>query len=215
MSALAAYRTRIQNSLDDTTDKYTNDIIDEALRKVLNVYTRATPNIETAEHTVTTTGRSQTITAAGLIAIVRLVHPYDDSLADPFAYEREDFYQTYINGSPVLYFTGPDFPRISEIIYIQYGAAHTIDDLDSAAATTVRDDHEDILVMGAAGAAAKMRASGLNEQWGGRPGEMSALMSWGTNQYQKFLDAVEEIKQEVSIPLFPAGYWKLDDWDHV
>ena len=216
MSAtLATYRTRIQNSLDDTSSKYTNDIIDEALRKVLNLYTRANPNIKTATHSVTTAGRRQTITAAGLIAIIQLVHPYDASVDDPFTYEREDFYQVYENGDPVIYFSGPDIPQVGEDIYIKYGAAHTIDDLDSAAATTVRDDHEDILVVGAAGQAAMMRASGLNEQWGGRPGEMSALMSWGTAQYREFLAFIEEIKQEVTIPIFPSDYWQLDDWDDV
>ena len=49
MANLAAFRTRIQNSLDDTQSKYSNDIIDEALRKVLNEYTRANPNYKTYE----------------------------------------------------------------------------------------------------------------------------------------------------------------------
>ena len=213
MTTLAAYRTRITNSLDDTTSKYTTAVIDEALRKVLNHYTRANPSITTVVHTVATAGRSQAITAAGLISIIQLVHPYDAALADPFYTEREDFYMAYIDGGPVVYFTGFDIPQVGEKIYIKYAATQKIKDLDSAAATTVRDDHEDILVIGAAGQAAMMRASGLNEQWGGRAGEMSALMSWGTGQFQKFLDFLVEIKQEVSIPLFPASYWKLDDWD--
>ena len=91
MSALAAYRTRITNSLDDTKGKYTDAVIDEALRKVLNEYTRATPNIETHTHTVTTADRVHTLAVSNLIAIVQLVHPYDSTLADPFVYIREDF----------------------------------------------------------------------------------------------------------------------------
>lgn len=214
MTTLASYRTRITNSLDDTTAKYTNTVIDEALRKVLNTYTRANPNITTTTHTVTAAGRKQTITAAGLIAIIQLVHPYDATAADPFRLEREDFYQTYENNSPVIYFSGPKLPQIGDVIYIKYGAKQTIKDLDAAAATSVRNDHEDIIVIGAAGQAAMMRASGLNEQWGGRPGEMSALMSWGQNQYNRFQEFLEEIKQEVSIPLFPSAHWPLDDWDN-
>ena len=213
MANLASYRTRITNSLDDTTSKYSSSVIDEALRKVLNTYTRANPNITTTTHTVTAAGRKQTITAAGLIAIIQLVHPYDATAADPFRYEREDFYQVFEDNSPVLYFTGEDIPQVDEIIYLKYGAKQTIEDLDTAAATTVRDDHEDILVIGAAGQAAMMRASGLNEQWGGRPGEMSALMSWGTAQYNRFLQFIEEIKQEVTIPIFPSTHWQLDEWD--
>jgi hypothetical protein len=214
MTTLANYRTRITNSLDDTTAKYSTTVIDEALRKVLNAYTRANPNIVSTTHTVTAAGRKQTITAAGLIAIIQLVHPYDAAAADPFRLEREDFYQTYENNSPVIYFSGPKLPQVDDVIYIKYGAKQTISSLDAAVATTVRNDHEDILVIGASGQAAMMRASGLNEQWGGRPGEMSALMSWGQNQYSKFQEFLEEIKQEVSIPLFPAAHWPLDDWDH-
>ena len=211
MANLAAYRTRIQNSLDDTDSKYSNGIIDEALRKVLNEYTRANPNFKTYELTVSAAGRSQTLAAANLVAIVQLVHPYDDSLTDPFIYEREDFSLIYMDGSPVVYFNGADSPEVDEIIYVKYAAKQTIEDLDSAAATTVRDDHEDVLVVGASGQAAMMRASGLNEQWGGRPGEMGSLMTWGSRQYSRFFDFLVEIKQEVTLPIFPANFWPLDD----
>ena len=180
MSALAAYRTRITNSLDDTKGKYSDAVIDEALRKVLNEYTRATPNIKTHTHTVTTAGRNQTLATSNLIAIIQLVHPYDSTLTDPFIYNREDFSLLQMDGSPTLYFYGEDLPRVDEKIYVKFAGKQTITDLDSVTATTVRDDHEDILIVGASGQAAMMRASGLNEQWGGRPGEMGALMTWGS-----------------------------------
>ncbi|MDO9546633.1 MAG: hypothetical protein Q7J07_07785 [Pelolinea sp.] len=214
MTTLAAYRTRILNSLDDTNSKYSTNVVDEALRKVLNEYTRANPNFKTYNFTVVTAGRTQTLAAANLIVITKLVHPYDDSVTDPFIYEREDFTLTYMDGSPTLFFYSNDLPQVGEKIYIDYAAKQTITDLDSAVATTIRDDHEDILVLGAAGQAAMMRASGLNEQWGGRPGEMSALMTWGNNQYNRFLEFLEEIKQEVSLPMFPDSSWQLDQWDH-
>ena len=213
MTTLAAYIARIQNSLDDTTDKYSDAVIGEALRKVLNEYTRANPNFKTLEHTVIAAGRVQILSASALIAITKLVHPYDDSISDPFVYQREDFILQYVDGSPTLYFSGGDIPQLDEIIYIQYAAKQTITDLDSATATTVRDDHEDILVVGAAGQAAMMRASGLNEQWGGRSGEMSSLMTWGHAQYNRFIDFLTEIKQEVNIDIFPDSFWQLDDWD--
>jgi hypothetical protein len=213
MTALAAFRTRIQNSLDDTNSKYTNDVIDEALRKTLNEYTRANPNFLTAEFTVTTAGRIQTLTTANMIAIIQLVHPYDSTLTDPFVYEREDFTLSYMDGSPTLYFSGKDIPEVGEVIYFKYAGKQTVEDLDSATASTIRDDHEDILVVGASGQSAMMRASGLNEQWGGRPGEMGALMTWGTRQYARFLDFLIEVKQEPNLPIFPDTFWPVDQWD--
>ena len=214
MAKLADYRTRISNSLHDTVAKYTDDILDEALRKILNEYTRAFPNIDTQSVTVGTAGRSQTIaTCANLMSIIQLIHPYDDTLADPFVYEREDFILTWQDGSPILYFNGNDIPQVDEIIYVKFGAKQLIEDLDSAASTTVRDDHEDLLITGAAGLAAMMRSSGLNEQWGARPGEMSALMLWGTRQYAHFRNFLTDIRSEQTINIFPDTYWKLDEWD--
>lgn len=213
MTALAAFRTRIQNSLDDSNSKYSNDIIDEALRKTLNEYTRAYPNILTTTFTVTTAGRIQTLAAANLIVITQLVHPYDSTLTDPFVYAREDFTLSYMDGSPTLYFSGEDIPEVGEIIYFKYAGKQLIEDLDSAAASSIRDDHEDILIVGASGQAAMIRASGLIEQWGGRPGEMGALMTWGTRQYSRFLDFLIEIKQEANLPIFPDAFWPVDDWD--
>ena len=214
MANLAAYRTRIQNSLDDTNSKYSDAIIDEALRKTLNEYTRANPNILTVEFTVTTAGRIQTLLTSNMIAIIQLVHPYTSTLTDPFAYEREDFTLSYTNGSPTLYFTGQDIPQVTEKIYFKYAGKQLIEDLDAAASSTIRDDHEDILIVGASGQAAMMRASGLVEQWGGRPGEMGALMTWGTRQYARFLDFLIEVKQEPVFPIFPSSFWPIDEWDN-
>ena len=216
MSNLAAYRARIVNSLHDVASKYSNDILDEALRKVLNEYTRAFPNMATANITVAAAGRSQTLAScANFMAVIMLVHPYDSNLADPFIYEREDFRITWSGGSPYAYFTGGDIPQASEHIYVEYASKQTIEDLDSAASTTVRDDHEDLLVIGAAGQAAMMRASGLNEQWGSRLGEMNNLMLWGRNQYDQFKEFLEQIKTEQPVDIFPQTNWPLDQWDNT
>jgi hypothetical protein len=214
MAALAAYRTRVSNSLDDTTLKYTNDIIDEALRKVLNEYTRAFPNIKSTEVTVATKGKMQTIAACtNLIAIIRIVHPYVSTVNNPYALEREDFILTWRDGSPYLFFSGDRIPQVGEKILVEYAATQVIKDLDSAAATTVRDDHEDLLIVGAAGQAAMMRASGLTERWGHRPQETSSLMLWGQQQYRRFVEFLAEVRAEQPLDIFPDSHWKLDQWD--
>lgn len=214
MAALAAYRTRISNSLDDTTTKYTTDILDEALRKVLNEYTRAFPNIKSTTVTVSTAGKLQTlVSCTNLIAIIRIVHPYNSALDDPFVYEREDFIITWRDGSPHLFFSGDDIPQATEKILVEYAANQVVQNLDSAAATTVRDDHEDLLIVGAAGQAAMMRASGMTEKWGHRPQETSSLMLWGQQQYRRFIDFLAEVRAEQPIDIFPSSHWPLDKWD--
>ena len=214
MSTLALYRTRIINSLDDSSLKYSNDIIDEALRKVLNEYTRAFPNIKTASVTVSTAGRSQSLAScSNLMNIIQLVHPYISTAADPFHPEREDFILTWSDGSPTVYFKGDASPQATEIIFVKYAAKQALKDLDSAAATTVRDDHEDFLIIGAAGQAAMMRASGLTEKWGTIPNQQSNLMIWGQSNYRRFLEFLIELRTEQPIDIFPNSGWKLDQWD--
>ena len=214
MANLAAYRTRITNSLSDVISKYSTTILDEALRKILNEYTRAFPNIATQEITIAASGRTQTAEdSANLMSIIQLVHPYDSALSDPFIYGREDFITTWQAGKPYLYFTGNRIPQAGEKIYVKFSSKQTIEDLDAAAATTVRDDHEDLLVTGAAGQAAMMRASGLNETWGAPPGESNSLMLWGSQMYREFQYFLTEIRTEQTINIFPETYWPLDKWD--
>ena len=214
MTTLALYRTRVVNSLDDSSLKYTNDIIDEALRKVLNEYTRAFPNIKTASVTVSTAGRSQSLAScSNLMNIIQLIHPYIASAADPFHPEREDFILTWSDGSPTVYFKGRQVPQATEIILVKYAAKQALSGLDSATATTIRDDHEDFLIIGAAGQAAMMRASGLTEKWGTIPNQQSNLMMWGQIQYRRFLEFLIELRTEQPIDIFPNSGWRLDKWD--
>lgn len=214
MAALAGYRTRVINSLDDSTLKYSNDIIDEALRKVLNEYTRAFPNVKAVTETVTTAGKNQILSScANLIAIIKVVHPYTSTLTNPYIYEREDYLLTWRDGSPYLFFSGDDIPQAGEKILVEYAGRHKIENLDSGTATTVRDDHEDLLVVGAAGQAAMMRASGLTEKWGHRPGDTSSLMMWGQDQYRRFTDFLTQIRSEQPLDIFPSAFWQLDEWD--
>jgi len=214
MSTLALYRTRIINSLDDSSLKYSNDILDEALRKVLNEYTRAIPNIKTASVTVSIAGRSQSLSSCtNLMSIIQLVHPYVSTAADPFCREREDFILTWSDGSPTVYFKGRQVPQATEIIFVKYAAQQALKDLDSAAVTTVRDDHEDFIIVGAAGQAAMMRASGLTEKWGTIPNQQSNLMLWGNSQYRRFLEFLIELRADQPIDIFPNSGWRLDQWD--
>lgn len=214
MANLSAYRTRITNSLDDSTLKYSNDLLDEALRKVLNEYTRAFPNIKTASIIVAAAGRSQSLASCtNLMGIVQLVHPYNLAAVDPFVCSREDFNLTWLDGSPTVFFKGDHIPQVGETFFVKYAAKQTIDSLDSATATTVRDDHEDLIVVGAAGQAAMIRASGLTEKWGSLPNQQSNLLVWGRVQYTRFLDFLMEIRSEQPIDIFPNSSWRLDDWD--
>lgn len=66
----------------------------------------------------------------------------------------------------MFFSSGGQIPQKDEVIFVEYAAKQTVEGLDDAAQTTVRDDHEDFLVVGAAGRTAMMRASGITESGG-------------------------------------------------
>lgn len=53
----------------------------------------------------------------------------------------------------------------------------------------------------------------MNETWGVKSGEMSQLMVWGNNQYNRFVQFLAEIRTELSVDIFPDRYWEFDRWD--
>lgn len=212
--ALAAYRSLVLNILAESAVKYTNDYADSAIRRALSDYTRAFPDVCTATLTVAAAGRTQSLsTLTSLMGVIAVIHPYLSTAADPWINRRADYVLDWTAGSPQLTFQGSLIPQAADKIFVKYLRRQFIRDLDSAAATTVRDDHELYIAQGAAGYAAMSRASTLNEQWGGRPGEMSQLMQWGRDLVNRFLMFLESIKLDFSDGVFNESGWKLDQWD--
>ena len=211
---LAEYRTSVQNTLSDTGTKYTTTIIDEALRRVLNEYSRVFPDFAAATLTLTTSGRTIALTSqTDLIAIYTLLHPYDASKVDPFEDEREDYRITWVAGVPQLHFSGSPIPVAGEKVYLEYARAQKVKDLDAATATTVRADHKQIIIAGTAGQCALIRSQSLNETWGGRPGDMPNLSQWGSMLYIQFQNFLKQVRQELNINPFTETGWQLDEWD--
>lgn len=211
---LIEYRTSVQNTLSDTGTRYSTTVIEEALRRVLNEYSRVFPDFATATISLAASGRTISLgSQTDLIAIFTLLHPYDATQADPFKNGREDYRIKWVAGVPQLHFIGSPIPVSGEKIYLEYARAQKIKDLDAATATTVRLDHKQILVAGTAGQCALIRSQSLNETWGGKPGDMPNLSQWGNMMYVQFQNFLRQARQELNINPFTNAKWKLDDWD--
>ncbi|MCC6190790.1 MAG: hypothetical protein IT318_17330, partial [Anaerolineales bacterium] len=107
-------------------------------------------------------------------------------------------------------------PQADDELRLWYTKPHTIQDLDSAAATTVFAHHESGLVTGAAGYAA---ASEIVDQVGNvrlDPGESKDLSTWAAARLKEFRDWLETVKTGPgpagSAPPYGPG-WQLDKWD--
>lgn len=215
MSTLATYRTRVLNTLKSTNEKFENDIIDEAIRRILDEYSQTFPDISEISFSLSASGRAQLLEGcSGLLAVLQLILPYNIAFLDPAINAREDFYTFFHNGDPYAYFTGQPIPLLGELLFVRFARRHTLSGLDETELTSVRADHESMLVVGAAGAAATSRAAGTIEQWGGKAGDPNQLMLWGQSQYEKFREFLFSIRSEQNQDIFPDSFWPLDKEDN-
>lgn len=195
--------------------------INEGLRQALNEYSRAYPRM--IETVITCPGAGHEIALdelEGLIGVSDVWWPYDSTAVEEGAEEwppaRVLGYQLrFGDGSPVLVLTGAnqDQPQADDEIRVFYTTLHTIQDLDSAAATTVQADHETLLVRGAAGFALQARAIDLTEVVSAnkfaQPNyhKMSAYL---LTEFRAALDRLRGVSVTGGAP-FAAGF-RLDKW---
>ena len=195
MSALAAYRSRIHLILGDTAaDRYSQDLVDEAIRQALDQYSRAWPQILSASHTVATAGRDQSLSAiTGLQTILQVIYPYTATVTTPDYFTG--YYLTF-GPTPSIHISGDSVPAVGQIIRITYTKAHAIKDLDTGTATTVLDSHEGILCTGSAGFAALMRSSEVSESYGSRASDLNQLADIGKSYLEVFYDYLRKLQSE-------------------
>ncbi len=161
MSDLAALRDRVELILADSGNAiWATGDIDEAIRQALHEYSKIRPLQEVGVITVATATHELSITTlTGLLGVSRVWHPYTAaSPEDPPEWVAFELWAD----EALLYF--PDELTAGKVARIFYDKLQTIEDLDSATATTVPADDESLICTGAAGYAAMSRALDLGEQ---------------------------------------------------
>jgi hypothetical protein len=181
MSALAAFRTAVLALLDDAAlARYTNVQVDAALRQALAAYQNARPLVRT--YSVDGTGDYQITMPDGFDAIA-VTEVYLDNSDDPptpltfYAFLRDEQWIVQTTGYLV---------SATESLLVTYTLPHTIDDLDSAAGTTIPPEDEQAVQIGAAGYAALSRAVSRAEAINLNAGAQTALMKLSTEYLTQF-----------------------------
>jgi hypothetical protein len=215
---LSEYITAVQAMLGDSSAvRWNSSEITECIRNALGEYSRAWPQLKTASHTVTTSGRDQNIntSCAGVTTILEVIYPYVSTNIDhPYV---DDWYLYWLSGAAWLHIQESlSSPVAGEKLYITFAATHTIDDLDSAATTTVRADHERMLVTGACAYAMEMRANAITESWGKRSKQDESIASAAVHR-QRFNEWLTQLRSQFAPPRpitgWPERGWVLDQWD--
>jgi hypothetical protein len=158
MTNLAGYRTKVGDLLGSAVDSstWTTAIIDQALRLALGELNDQI--VYEADFEVQTTGYEQDLSGiTALNNIVALAYPWTEGNAFSACLA-----QWRRIGTNKVYFEFVE-PQDGETIRVRYTQLHVIEDLDSAVATTVADQHEDLVCLWAAAHACDMRIRQISE----------------------------------------------------
>lgn len=220
MTALAGIRDRVEQMLLDTGNAiWTADVIDEGLRQALDQYNYVRPlNMETV---ITLPGDGREIALSGISGLLYVLDvwwPYDsDATTETWPPNRVRGWRLWWDDNqPVLFLeiTEGSEPQTDEELRVWYAKRQTIQDLDSADSTTIRGDHESLIILGGAGHAAMSRAIDLIETAGTDLYQVGLLGTWGQRKIKEFRSELSRIerKQVRRGPSWLSG-WSLDKWD--
>ena len=164
-ATLATIRDRVEQLLVDSSNAiWSTGLIDESVDQALSSYSEIRSQITTTSLALTailsTNGREIDISVVtGLVSVVDVWAPYlatdDKATKRRFEHWLEQEIVNLPDGAAV---------SASDTARIFYGKAHTLNGLNSAAATTFKTGDDSLLVVGAAGYACLSRAVDLLEQ---------------------------------------------------
>lgn len=149
---LTDYRSDVLNNLASAADasKWTPTMIDTALRQALAELNSLI--VYEASFTVITAGNEHILTTITSInTVLGVAYPWVDG-----AQFGQNSVEWRFVGNNIIYLHNTQ-PAVGEIIRVRYTKLHLIDDLDSAASTTVPDDYRVMVGLLAAAFACEMR----------------------------------------------------------
>ena len=217
MSTLAQLQSRLAARLADAGNAvFATTTLEEALRAALSDYTAAAPLGMETVLVLPGDGREVALNGlSGLMGVTDVWWPYASTAAShAWPPNRvRGFRLWWDDAQPVLFLesAGGGLPRTGDELRLWYTRAHTLENLDGGALTTVPAHHETALVTGAAGYAA---LSENLDQIGALkldPTETDELRRWGTArlaEFDRFLAALRAAGPMPG-PAFGAG-WEME-----
>ena len=220
MSTLAQMRDRVELILQDTGNAiWDTDTIDEALQQALDQYNGVNPLHMETVITLPGDGREIALSGiSGLLDVLDVWWPYDSDAADEtWPPNRVRGWRLWWDDAQPLLFLEiqeGSQPQTDEEVRIWYTKRQTIQDLDSADSTTLRGDHESLIVLGAAGHAAMSRTIDLVEVSGTDLYQVSILGTWGQRKLREFQAALRQLERHHARRGRSWGVgWAMDKWD--
>jgi len=189
MSAIAAYRTAIQKILDDASKvRFSDDQTDQGLRQALSEYSRRRPLVATRN--IDGAGESVIELPADFQPIHVTRVEYHDEDVTP---QVEMMFYAFHQDSQWFLDLASQVITAAESIDITYTTTHFIDGLDAAAGTSVPEEDETLLQVGAAGYAALYRAVSRSESVNLQPDVNERLLSISSQFLRDFRNGLGKV----------------------
>jgi len=215
---LTTLRDRVELRLSDSGNAiWATGLIDAGIKLALHEYSQAVPRVIEASITFSSATRELDISSlSNVLDIRRVWTPYNSSSPEHPPYWR---YFDWWRDLEIIYFPDNDEPQNNDVCRIFYGTLHTIDGLDSASATTIKETMVSWFEIGAAGFAAQSRSLDLTEQVVLSRSDIDDIGAWGLERLVEFRAALEvetqteAVRRGGRIELPPLDRWdKSDDW---
>ena len=218
MTTLAVYRSQALDLLGDAAgERYTNAVLDAAIRQVLAEYNASSPYMDEAEHTIVVTSRSQPLTglagaSINLISIVQVFYPYTTGQDSPT--ELNGWYEYSDSGTPSLN-CSQLVPQTGEKFLIRYARGHTLKDFAGETDTTIPPGHQAFFLAGIAALAVYVRIAQTTEMHKSDPKQIKDLHILSNllrKQWDTFIIRIRAASARRDGPL-PSDNWGIDAWD--
>ena len=212
MNTLAEFRTWIRAYLGDAAGaRYTDSIVDQALRVALEELSHSIPQHCSQYHVVIVAGNDQVIdNVTHWLDVLEVYHPWTDDSNGV----KVPFYATFDGYNMDLRFPTVT-PQVDEVLWIKYTCKQIILNLDSETRTSFSPSFNSLLVQGAAGLSALSRASTVMEVPSKRLADAVNLEKWGRKEHDAFLRTCLKLKFALAghaDPL-PSSGFALDSYD--
>ena len=181
---LATIRDRVEARLQDATNaRWSTDDLDEAIRTALEQYSKYKPNHALGTIALSSAGREIDISSlTGCLQVEDVWWDYDSSSPG----YPPNYRQFEVWPGDLLYIDDREEPESGDTVRVWYTKMHTIEDLDSATATTLPADDEGTIVTGACHFAAQMRSVELAEDLYAHNDVVSDLRKYADEQGRNF-----------------------------
>jgi hypothetical protein len=208
LSTLATLRDRVEADLRDTSNsEWTTGEIDAHIRTALRRFSLVSPQqLDTTMDAVDDQREYDFSSTSNVIEVFDVWYPYDSS--DPDHPPNRPHW--YLVKDDHIYLDSDDAPDDTYDLRIFYTAEHTIEDLDSATATTLSLQGENAVVLGATAYAAQQLAQDVINsvtvsQWTPRQ-----IHEWAMSRMKAFNSVLDDIRRRAIISQDARVSWSAD-----